>query len=112
MKTDAEFKRFISDRVTKLRIQRGISEYEMSLALGQSGAYINKIALGKSMPSLEGLRNICEFFDISLSEFFNESLAIPTLYSEATSAIYDLTEQDVELLKKLIDRLRGETNEE
>lgn len=112
MKTDAEFKRFISDRVTQLRIQHGISEYEMSLALGQSGAYINKIALGKSMPSLEGLRNICKFCDISLSEFFNESLDAPMLYSKVVSAIYDLSEQDVELLKKLIDRLRGETNEE
>ena len=44
--------KFIRKRITKLRMQKDVSEYKMSLDMGHSGSYINSIASGKAMPSM------------------------------------------------------------
>ena len=38
--------KFIRKRITKLRMQKDVSEYKMSLDMGHSGSYINSIASG------------------------------------------------------------------
>lgn len=43
---------FIRDRITELRLQKGASEYKMSMDLGHSKSYIQSISSGKSLPSL------------------------------------------------------------
>ena len=40
--------KFIRDRITQLRIQKGVSEYKMSYDLGHSRSYIYNISSGKS----------------------------------------------------------------
>lgn len=42
----------LRQRVTELRLQAGVSEYQLSLALGQSKGYIQQISSGKAMPSM------------------------------------------------------------
>ena len=44
---------FIRKRIADLRIQKGVSEYKMSLDLGHSRSYIQNIVSGRSLPSLE-----------------------------------------------------------
>ena len=61
---------FIRDRITELRIQRGVSEHKMSLELGKSGSYIRSITSGLAMPSVKELFNIIDYFDMMPSEFF------------------------------------------
>ena len=63
---------YISDRIYKLRISKNLSARELSLSLGQSPCYINKIENCKSLPSLQSLFYICSYFNISIKEFFNE----------------------------------------
>ena len=41
-------------RLTELRIQKGVSARDMSLSLGQSESYINKIENKRAMPSMTG----------------------------------------------------------
>ena len=65
-----DYERFIRERITELRIQRGISEHKMSLELGKSGSYIRSITSGIAMPSVRELFNIIDYFDITASEFF------------------------------------------
>ena len=43
---------FVRERITKLRLQKGVSEYKMSYDLGHSCGYINNISSGKVLPSL------------------------------------------------------------
>lgn len=39
-------------RISELRIQKGVSARDMSLSLGQSESYINKIENRRTLPSL------------------------------------------------------------
>lgn len=64
--------KFISNRIYQLRIEKGLSARELSLLLGMSSGYINKIENRKTMPSLQALFLICMFFDITPKEFFNK----------------------------------------
>ena len=63
---------FFYKRLTELRIQKGVSARDMSLSLGQSESYVNKIENKRTLPSFMGFIYICEYFGISPSEFFSE----------------------------------------
>ena len=74
--------RFISNRISMLRTSKDVSEYEMSLSLGFSRNYIQKISSGQSLPSLPSLLRICDFFGITPKEFFDEDSPDPVLVHE------------------------------
>lgn len=61
--------KFIGKRITELRLMRNVSEYQMSLELGQSKSYVQGITSGKSLPSIKQLYNIADYFNMSLAEF-------------------------------------------
>ena len=65
---------FVRERITQLRLLKGVSEYKMSYDLGHSRGYINNISSGKSLPSLTEFFAICEYFDITVIEFFNANM--------------------------------------
>lgn len=58
------------NRLSQLRLEKGVSARDMSLSLGQSDAYINRIENGKMLPSMSVFFYICDYFDITPSEFF------------------------------------------
>ena len=62
---------FIRERITQLRLARNVSEYQMSAELGKSSGYVQAITSGRTMPSMEQLFNIIDYFDMTPSEFFN-----------------------------------------
>lgn len=64
-------------RLAQLRIQKGVSAREMSLAIGQGPAYINNIENHRRMPSMTGFFYICEYLGINPRDFFDEEDAIP-----------------------------------
>ena len=57
------------DRLASLRTKLGVSAREMSLSLGQSESYINKIENKKSLPSMTGFFYICEYLGIHPKRF-------------------------------------------
>lgn len=60
---------------TKLRKERestGLSQKELSRAVGLSRAFISSLELGKSMPSLETLTSLAAFFKKDASYFLKE----------------------------------------
>ena len=57
-----------SRRVTELRMQKGVSARDMSLSLGQSESYINKIENRRTLPSMTGFLYICEYLGITPEE--------------------------------------------
>lgn len=63
---------FIQERIAQLRIKKGVSARDMSLSLGQSASYINTIENKKSLPSITVFLYICDYFNISAKEFFDE----------------------------------------
>lgn len=97
---------FTKNRITALRMQKGVSEYQMSYDLGRSKSYINNISSGKALPSLNELFTICEYFRLTPSEFFNTDTPSPTLLNELREQLNDLSEGDLCLLLSLIQRLK------
>lgn len=73
---------FIRDRITELRLQKGASEYKMSMDLGHSKSYIQSISSGKSLPSLSEFLYICEYFDVSPKAFFDTETCDPQLIEQ------------------------------
>ena len=66
----SDYRKFISDRVTELRLKRGVSESQMSLELNFSKGYIQSITSGRTLPSMEGFLNICDYFHITPQAFW------------------------------------------
>lgn len=59
-------------RLEQLRLEKNVSAREMSLALGQNPSYINRIESGKALPSLSLFFYICDYFQITPKDFFND----------------------------------------
>lgn len=99
-------KEFIRDRITELRLKKDVSEYQMSLELGQNRSYIQFISSGKAMPSMAGFLNICDYFGITPVQFFDTSIKEPNLLNDVISSIKSLPENDLELIMKIAERLK------
>lgn len=98
--------RFIAQRIAQLRILKNISARDMSLSLGQSESYINKIENGKALPSMSGLLNICDYFSISPAEFFSEDIENPLLLREFNKEIKRLSPKQMNSVIELIRSFR------
>ena len=91
-------------RLTQLRNKQGISARDMSLSLGQSESYINKIENGKALPSMSAFFYICDFLN-DPRDFFDESDKNPATSQELTEKFMNLTTTQQEHLLFLIDDL-------
>lgn len=96
---------FVRERITQLRIQKGVSEYKMSYDLGHSRGYINNISSGKTLPSMTEFFAICDYFDITPVEFFDTKAENPKLSKSVLSALEQLDEEDLQLTLTNIKRL-------
>lgn len=98
-------KEFIRNRITELRIRKNVSEYQMSLDLGQNRSYIQAISSGRALPSMAQFLKICDYFEITPLEFFDSETVNPQLLSKAIAGLRKLDEDDLILLIGLINRL-------
>ena len=94
-----------SKRLAELRQEKGVSARDMSLSLGQSESYINKIENNYAMPSMQGFFYICEYLGITPSEFFNEEEKHPILMKELVSNAKGLNDKQLQLLSEFIKSL-------
>ena len=100
---------FIRQRITELRIKKGVSEYQMSLDLGHSRSYMQNIASGRSKPSIEEFLYMCEYLNVTPRDFFDESKAEPILVQKALDGMRTLSDRDLIFLLSMIDRLNENT---
>lgn len=96
---------FIRDRIAQLRIAKGVSEYQMGYDLGHSRSYIYNISSGKSLPPVVELLEICKYFGITPSQFFDTSIENPALLQTAIEELKKLNEDDLVLIISFIRRL-------
>ena len=97
---------FIRERITELRMTKGISEATMSKEMGHSRNYIQNITNGRSLPSMSEFLYICEFLGVTPSAFFDERTDNPALLQKAIDEIRSLPERDVLTLLGLIERFK------
>ncbi|MDO4357573.1 MAG: helix-turn-helix transcriptional regulator [Clostridia bacterium] len=96
---------FIRDRITQLRLRKGVSEYQMSYDLGHSRGYIYNISSGKALPPLREFLAICDYFEITPQQFFDENEQNPELIQKAIYGMNQLSEDDLLMLLGMINRL-------
>ena len=97
--------KFIRERITKLRLNKNVSEYRMSLDLGHSDSYIRNITSGKALPSMSEFLYICEYFNITPKEFFDEESNNPELINELVSISNGLNNEDLLVLISMAKRM-------
>ena len=66
------YEEFLAKRLFHLRNKKGVSARDMSISIGQNPGYINGIENKHAMPSMSGFFYICEYLEITPSEFFDE----------------------------------------
>ncbi|MEY8483192.1 helix-turn-helix transcriptional regulator [Lachnospiraceae bacterium 48-21] len=91
---------FIRERITELRLKKGVSEYQMSYALGHNKNYIRAITSGRSLPSVEGLFAIIDYFEMTPAEFFDKDY--PQMIRKAIDYMEKLDDEDMFLLLNII----------
>lgn len=96
---------FVRERITQLRMAKGVSEYKMSYDLGHSRGYINNISSGKALPSVTELFAICDYFEITPVEFFSETVSNPKLQKTVIADMERLSEKDLLLVQALVERM-------
>lgn len=101
-------KDFIAKRITELCINKNVSEREVSLSLGKSPSYINFLTSGKGFPSMENFFRICEYFEITPSEFFytdvNNTFKIKKIYKE----LQRIHSNDIDTVLKTLEKFDSE----
>lgn len=97
------YERYLRDRITELRGQKGISEHRLSLELGKSGSYIRSITSGATLPSMKELFNIMAYFEISPAEFFVGLEGRNTLRVGIYEKMRELSDEDLKKVSLFIE---------
>ena len=97
-----DYVEWIPERISELRIQKGISARDMSLSLGQSESYINKIENRRTLPSMLGFLYICDFFCISPKEFFNAKSSSPQKVNALLADIEKLSSTQIDHIHQIV----------
>jgi len=94
------------ERLTTLRTQKGVSARDMSLSLGQSESYINKIENKKSLPSMTGFFYICEYLNVPPKDFFDDEVRFPTKLNDLINESKKLNNGQLEHLLAIVKDLK------
>lgn len=98
---------FIRQRITEIRLKRGISEYQLSYDLGHSKNYIQNIVSGHSQPSLKELLYLIDVLGITPRDFFDEEQEYknPLLANEIMQGLKNMDDEDLEAVLLMVKRL-------
>lgn len=98
------FEELFYQRLEKLRLEKGVSARDMSLSIGQSAGYINALENKKGFPSMQVFFYICEYLEVTPSEFFDDENNYPIQYREI---IDDLNTLSPDNLKNVVGIIKG-----
>lgn len=95
---------FIRERISALRIQKGVSEYKMSVDLGHSKSYIQSISNGRALPSMTEFLYICEYLGVTPQQFFDYDNKYPASVNELLNCAKSMEQDNVEVLLDVVKR--------
>jgi len=95
----------IGSRIVNLRKLHNISANKLSKELNVDPSTINKIEKGTAKPSIDLLFNICNYFEINLSEFFADDQApeLPLEVRRVCGKIQQLPPERLKILESVLD---------
>lgn len=92
-------------RLARLREKKGVSARDMSLSMGQNAGYIHNIESGKSKPSITGFFYICEYLNVTPSEFFDTESINPEKVNAIIKDLKKLDDKQLDTISALIKGL-------
>ena len=99
-----------SRRLSQLRERKGVSARDMSLSIGQNAGYINSIENGKSLPSMSMFFFICEYLELSPSEFFDLDAKIPERLRTIAAYLKCLNDEQLSSIEVIARDLANKRN--
>lgn len=99
------FEKEFAARLSKLRIEKGVSARDMSLSLGQNAGYINRIENGKSLPSMHVFYCICDYFNIDPMDFFAQETKNPQQVNRIIDYLIQLDDKKVSHIEAVLEDL-------
>lgn len=100
-------KEFIRNRIYSIRNANNISARNLSLELGMSSEYVNQLEGGRLNPSIDFLVNFCNYFNLSLSDFFDTKTNYPTKLKELIAELNKLNDEELDLIFKFATYLNS-----
>ncbi|MBQ3236517.1 MAG: helix-turn-helix transcriptional regulator [Oscillospiraceae bacterium] len=100
-----DYMEWFAARLAQLRMEKGVSARDMSLSLGQSESYINKIENHRTMPSMAGFFYICEYLGIEPADFFRTESNSPQKAQEVIGELEKLSPKQAEHILAVIKDL-------
>lgn len=92
-------------RLARLRLQKGVSARDMSLSIGQNRNYINMIENGRALHSMTVFFYICEFLNVTPSEFFDLDSGAPEALRKLTGQLKRLPPEYLEHISAIVEGL-------
>ena len=86
---EIEYEKWFPQRLTQLRMRKGVSARDMSLSIGQNTGYINSI----------------EYLHITPKEFFENGTADPEAIRKMVENLKKLDGEQVDALSKIVEGL-------
>ena len=100
-----EVKDFVRKRIGYLRDKRKISARSLSLDLGMSTEYVNQVEGGRLNPSLDFIASVCEYFEITLGEFFDQTVEYPMHLKPLIENLKKLNSDELGDITNIVKRL-------
>jgi len=100
------YEEFVRERITQLRLKKGVSEYRMSYDLGHSRGDVYNISSGKALPPLKEFFAICDYFEITPQAFFETGSCAGSEQDRLLEDIGQLSDEDYRLVIQLVSRLK------
>ena len=94
-----------AERLSELRLKKGVSARDMSLSIGQNAGYINAIENGKSFPTMANFFYICEYLRVTPKEFFDFDTQPASRTSHLNQQVRRLSDAQLNALTALVDSI-------
>ena len=102
-----DYMEWFPQRVAELRNQKGVSARDMSLSLGQSESYVNKIENKHTLPSMAGFFYICEYLNITPQQFFDTQNPAPEKITKALALLKNLPTEQINIIVALLETMQS-----
>ena len=105
MNDNESIREFVRTKITAIRMANDYSSRKLSIELGKSTEYINQVENGRLNPTLEFLSEFCDYFKISLSDFFDKGNSHPTKFREMCFDLSVLNNEEVKQIADIVKTL-------
>ncbi len=96
----------IIKKIEQLRFKRGWSHYQLAQESGITQSTLTSIIKRGNPPKIETLKNICDAFGITLSQFFLDDESLEVLTAEEKQLVAHFRNLSPEKQSALIDFLK------